>query len=77
MLLFLLGQPNVNLQAAMLPAQVGLVRDMEKYLQVRSSGKILHDLLAACCAIDPTIATWARSRNLSAVRPMGCYVATQ
>lgn len=32
---------------------------MEVYLQKRPQGKLLHDPLAACCAIDPTIATWA------------------
>ncbi len=31
---------------------------METYLQRRPTGKIIHDLLAACCAIDPTIGIW-------------------
>jgi pyrimidine-specific ribonucleoside hydrolase len=32
---------------------------MEIYLADRPTGKMLHDPLAACCAIDPGIATWA------------------
>jgi inosine-uridine nucleoside N-ribohydrolase len=32
---------------------------MENYLRRRPAGKIIHDLVAACCAIDPDIATWA------------------
>jgi inosine-uridine nucleoside N-ribohydrolase len=32
---------------------------MDVYLKTNPSGKILHDPLAACCAIDPTIGTWA------------------
>ncbi len=32
---------------------------METSLRRRPSGKKLHDPLAACCAIDPTIARWA------------------
>ena len=32
---------------------------METYLQRRPAGKIIHDLVAACCAVDPAIATWA------------------
>jgi pyrimidine-specific ribonucleoside hydrolase len=32
---------------------------MEVYLAERPTGKMLHDPLAACCAIDPCIATWA------------------
>jgi pyrimidine-specific ribonucleoside hydrolase len=32
---------------------------MEHYLKRRQEGKIIHDLVAACCAIDPDIATWA------------------
>lgn len=31
---------------------------MERYLQQRPEGKAIHDLLAACCAIDPTIGVW-------------------
>jgi inosine-uridine nucleoside N-ribohydrolase len=34
-------------------------RGMEHYLDGRPGGKIFHDPLAACCAIDPTIARWA------------------
>ncbi len=33
-------------------------KGMETYL-ARGSGKAFHDPLAACCAIDPSIATWA------------------
>lgn len=32
---------------------------MEAYLEQSRDGKKLHDPLAACCAIDPSIATWA------------------
>jgi inosine-uridine nucleoside N-ribohydrolase len=32
---------------------------MEHYLKRRPEGKIIHDLVAACCAIDSDIATWA------------------
>ena len=32
---------------------------MDHYLRHRPGGKIFHDPLAACCAIDPSIATWA------------------
>jgi pyrimidine-specific ribonucleoside hydrolase len=32
---------------------------MEHYLHRRPDGKALHDLLAAACAIDPAIGTWA------------------
>lgn len=41
-------------------AALGLIwRGMEHYLDGRHGGKIFHDPLAACCAIDPTIASWA------------------
>lgn len=33
-------------------------RGMELYLQELPQGKLLHDPLAACCAIDPAIGTW-------------------
>jgi inosine-uridine nucleoside N-ribohydrolase len=36
-----------------------LWQGMERYLQRRPEGKIIHDLVAACCAIDPGIASWA------------------
>jgi inosine-uridine nucleoside N-ribohydrolase len=36
-----------------------LVRGMEVYLAKRPEGKALHDPLAACCAIDSSIAEWA------------------
>lgn len=41
---------------------------MDVYLKTNPQGKMLHDVLAACCAIDPTIATWQevelyRNRN--------------
>jgi inosine-uridine nucleoside N-ribohydrolase len=32
---------------------------MQHYLKEHPGGKIFHDPLAACCAIDPSIATWA------------------
>jgi hypothetical protein len=32
---------------------------MEQYLHARHEGKTIHDLLAACCAIDPAIGEWA------------------
>lgn len=32
---------------------------MEVYLRDYPQGKLLHDLLAACCAIDMRIGTWA------------------
>lgn len=32
---------------------------MEQYLRKKSQGKKFHDPLAACCAVDPSIATWA------------------
>lgn len=35
---------------------------MEAYLQKRPTGKMLHDPLAAACAIDSTIGTWANVR---------------
>ncbi|WP_238010420.1 nucleoside hydrolase [Dactylosporangium sp. AC04546] len=34
-------------------------RLMEVYLRGRPGGKMFHDPLAACCAIDPAIGTWA------------------
>lgn len=41
------------------PALALIWHGMERYLDGRPGGKIFHDPLAACCAIDPTIATWA------------------
>lgn len=41
------------------PALALIWRGMERYLGKHPGGKIFHDPLAACCAIDPTIATWA------------------
>ncbi|HEU4324713.1 MAG TPA: nucleoside hydrolase [Roseiflexaceae bacterium] len=32
---------------------------MEVYLRERPDGKLLHDPLAACCALDPGVASWA------------------
>ena len=32
---------------------------MDKYLRKRPAGKAFHDPLAACCALDPSIGTWA------------------
>lgn len=32
---------------------------MEVYLRQRPEGKLLHDPLVACCALDPGIASWA------------------
>lgn len=34
-------------------------RGMQVYLAERPEGKLLHDPLAACCALDPDIAAWA------------------
>jgi inosine-uridine nucleoside N-ribohydrolase len=31
---------------------------MNHYLEKNSHGKLIHDILAACCAIEPSIATW-------------------
>jgi inosine-uridine nucleoside N-ribohydrolase len=41
------------------PALALIWRGMEHYLVKHPGGKIFHDPLAACCAIDPAIATWA------------------
>ena len=41
------------------PALALIFRGMERYLADHPGGKIFHDPLAACCAIDPAIATWA------------------
>jgi pyrimidine-specific ribonucleoside hydrolase len=54
---------------AALHEQIGAVKDrslslqliwqrMDAYLRRHRSGKKLHDSLAACCAIDPTIGSW-------------------
>ncbi|WP_338866204.1 nucleoside hydrolase [Myxococcus stipitatus] len=32
---------------------------MERYLSAKPEGKLLHDPIAACAAIDPSIVTWA------------------
>jgi pyrimidine-specific ribonucleoside hydrolase len=32
---------------------------MDVYLRRKPAGKAIHDLVAACCAIDPEIGTWA------------------
>jgi inosine-uridine nucleoside N-ribohydrolase len=38
---------------------LGLIwQGMDVYLKQNPMGKMLHDPLAACCAIDPTIGTW-------------------
>lgn len=34
-------------------------KGMERYLEDHPEGKAFHDPLAACCAIDPSIAEWA------------------
>lgn len=34
-------------------------KGMQEYLHHHSAGKMLHDPLAACCAIDESIGTWA------------------
>ena len=39
-----------------------LYAGMEIYLQKRPAGKAFHDPLAACCAINPDIGTWAKVR---------------
>ncbi len=36
-----------------------ILEGMGRYLRKSSEGKKLHDPLAACCAIDPSIAQWA------------------
>lgn len=36
-----------------------IYKGMGLYLKKRPSGKAFHDPLAACCAIDPNIGTWA------------------
>jgi len=36
-----------------------IVKGMAYYLAKKPQGKKFHDPLAACCAIDPTIGTWA------------------
>jgi inosine-uridine nucleoside N-ribohydrolase len=41
------------------PALQLIHRLMSRYLKERPEGKIFHDPLAACCAIDPEIGTWA------------------
>lgn len=62
-----------------LHAQVGALKDrslsleliwrgMDRYLG-KSDGKKLHDPLAACCAIEPSIGEWAEV--LPGARPMG------
>lgn len=39
---------------------LGLIwQGMERYLRKKSAGKKFHDPLAACCAIDRSIGTWA------------------
>lgn len=37
-------------------------RGMSRYLEDRAAGKLFHDPLAACCAIDPDIGQWAEVR---------------
>lgn len=41
------------------PSLALIWRGMQRYLADHPGGKIFHDPLAACCAIDPAIATWA------------------
>lgn len=41
------------------PALALMWAGMEHYLRKHPAGKIFHDPLAACCAIDPDIAAWA------------------
>ncbi len=36
-----------------------MMRGMRSYLKANPGGKKFHDPLAACCAVDPEIATWA------------------
>jgi pyrimidine-specific ribonucleoside hydrolase len=36
-----------------------IMNSMQDYLRKNSEGKKFHDPLAACCAIDPSIGTWA------------------
>lgn len=36
-----------------------IYRGMDHYLKKKPSGKAFHDPLAACCALDPSIGTWA------------------
>lgn len=41
------------------PALTVIYNTMTNYLRKKSQGKKFHDPLAACCAVDPSIATWA------------------
>ncbi len=41
------------------PALALVWKGMDVYLRKRPAGKKFHDPLAACCALDPEIATWA------------------
>ncbi len=41
------------------PSLALIFQGMQRYLADHPGGKIFHDPLAACCAIDPSIATWA------------------
>ncbi|EDM78040.1 hypothetical protein PPSIR1_23524 [Plesiocystis pacifica SIR-1] len=41
------------------PSLALIWKGMDAYLRRKPSGKKFHDPLAACCAIDPSIGTWA------------------
>ena len=41
------------------PALQLVYRGMDRYLSRKPGGKKFHDPLAACCAIDPAVGTWA------------------
>lgn len=76
---------GVNYDAA-LHAQVTAVKDqsqsleiiwrgMSQYLEDRAAGKLFHDPLAACCAIDPHIGQWADVRVFRSRGEWGCELA--
>ncbi|MFY1828458.1 nucleoside hydrolase [Myxococcus fulvus] len=46
--------------ASATPGLALIFEAMERYLAQRPEGKLLHDPLAACAAIDPGIVTWAQ-----------------
>lgn len=49
-----------------------IYQGMETYFDINPNGKMLHDPLAACCAIDPDIATW---REVEIIRDGSNYGA--
>ena len=58
------------------PAGVQLIHEaMSVYLASHPEGKLLHDPLAACAAIDPSIVTWAEVRVTYAAGQWGAEAA--